>query len=701
MKRFFAVLTVLFFGLPFLAVGFLSTDFLSADEGMWLFSDPPLERIEKEYGFKLDGAFLNHLQKSSVRFSNGGSGSFVSSDGLVMTNHHVALSFVKKLSTPEKNYVETGFYAPTRADELPCADIELITLVDILDVTERVRRAESGGDSAEEKRRARQREISLIESESLKETGLFSEVMSFYRGGLYHLYRYKKFSDVRLVFAPEESVGYFGGETDNFEYPRWNLDVSFFRVYENGSPYRPSDRLAWSASGAADGELVFVSGHPGRTDRLDTVAHLEFLRDRYYPFFLNHVRRDEIALQLFSERGADEARRAQSDYFGVRNTRKGRSGILLGLQTPELLDAKRAEESALRAAFAEKAAGEPDPWGEIDRALAVWRDNLIPYEMLENDQAFRSSLYKIAKMIVRVAAESQKPDDRRLPEYRSTALESLRRAVRTPTPIDAEIETVRLADSLGLLLETLGDKERGSADAPGWNLLEGRSPKERAAELVAGTKLFDVSEREKLLAGGLEAVRASDDPMIRLALRVDPLAREIRTIQENEVSEPMQAAYTRLARLRLETMRGDCYPDATFTLRLAYGKVAGYTASDGTTIPPWTTIDGAYKRAESHDCAGAFALSPKWFERRADVDESTPLNLISTNDIIGGNSGSPLVNTKGEVVGLIFDGNVDSLSLNFLFSEKTARAVSVHSSGIREALRKIYRTDALCDELGK
>ena len=689
MNRFFVVISLL------AAVGVCS-----ADEGMWLFSNLPLDRIERATGFRPDADFLDRLQKSSVRFSNGGSGSFVSPDGLVMTNHHVSFSFVDRISDAEHNYVRDGFYAVNRSDERKCADLELVQLESIEDVTSRVREAENAQSDPQAKRKARQNTIAEIEAQSLKVTGLFSEVMTFYSGGAYHLYRYKKFNDVRLVFAPEESVGYFGGETDNFEYPRYNLDVAFFRVYENGEPYRPECFLPWSENGALDGEAVFVSGHPGRTDRLNTLAHLEFLRDDYYPLFLEQVRRQELTLGLYSERGTDEARSVSSEYFRVRNTRKGRLGIELGLQTPELLDTKRHDEEALKNAWRQKYGDEvSDPWTQIEIALNAWRGMLTEYELLENDTAFNSALYKIAKKIVRYTLEAQKPDADRFAEYRSSALEAIRRSILSSTPIDPQIETVKLADSLGFYLEKLGAWERGET-VEALNLVDSQSPKERARELVAGTKLLDVSYRNELLSAGIEGVKNSDDPMIRLAWQTEPVARRIRKEYESAVAEPMKDAYTRLARFRFESDPEHCYPDATFTLRLSYGKIAGYTDSDGTVISPFTEMGGAYRRANEHARAGDFALSPKWFERQENVVESTPMNLISTNDIIGGNSGSPLVNTKGEVVGLIFDGNVDSLALNFIFQERTARAVSVHSSAIREALLKIYRADRLAQEIG-
>ena len=688
-----------------LLCGLFFAQSLCADEGMWLFSNPPTEEIEARYGFRPTSEFLDRLRLGSIRFSNGGSASFVSSRGLVMTNHHIAFSSLGKLSTPEHDYVADGYFAQTLAEELKCPDLELLTLMSYEDVTARVNGAVTDGMTPDEAKTARQKEIAAIESESLKATGLFSEVMSFYQGGRYHLYRYKKFTDVRLVFAPEENVGYFGGEPDNFEYPRYNLDAAFFRIYENDKPYVPEHFFPWSERGASDGELVFVAGHPGRTDRLLTVAHLEFLRDVYYPYYLNRTRRQEVLLQLFSEKGADEARRASSDLFRLRNSRKNRTGVLLGLQTPSMIAEKRAAEEKLQTWAADQTLPDGEnPWRAIAETLDAERELMIPYDLLETGSAFNSRVYALAKKMVRLAVESEKPESERLPEYRQTALSSLRGSLLSATPIDADLEMVKLTDSLGMYLEYLGDKEQTNAPPEGkdgYGFLDGRSPKERAAELLRGTRLFDPEERKKLLDGGLDAVKNSDDPMIRLAWAVDAAARPIRADYERRVAEPRKAAYTQLANLRFAAFGETIYPDATFTLRLSYGKVAGYTDTDGTIVPPWTTIAGAYAHAEEHDRAYPFSLSPKWFERRGAVDESTPMNLITTNDIIGGNSGSPMLNTRGEIVGLIFDGNIDSLPLSFIYSEETARAVAVHSAAIPELLRKIYRADRIADELGK
>ena len=666
--------------ITWLLLTFMTLTGVFANEGMWLFNDPPLDAIEKEYGVRLTPEFLEHLQKSSIRFSNGGSGSFVSPDGLVMTNHHVAFSAVTKLSTPENPYSKDGFYAATPDQELKCPDLELVQLENIVDVTERVRAAEASVTDESLRSATRRQEIARIESEAMKTTGLFCEVMNFYRGGLYHLYEYRRFTDVRLVFAPEENVGYFGGETDNFEYPRYNLDVSFFRVYVDDQPYRPEHWLRWSASGARENELVLVSGHPGRTERLDTVAHLQFLRDSYLPFLLDSIRRQELTLGLYRQRGDEESRTALADFLRIQNTRKGRSGILLGLQTPWMIDSQKEPERLQRDAWRRAYPQQADPWKVIEQALAVWQGHMVDFAMLEGGNAFQSSLYDAAKQIVRLTAEQLKPDAERFPEYRSTAQESVRRMITTPEQIDLEREKIQLADSFSFCLERLAPTR---PEIRAW--LGGDSPKEWAAKLVDGTRLADPDFRKELLDGGWAAVQSSEDSMIQFALVVDPIARSLRLEHDNNVVEPIRNAYTDLALFRFQSRPYDCYPDATFTLRLSYGKIAGLPG-----IPAMTTIGGAYAHAEEHRCAGVFSLSQKWFDKRDQVDETIPLNFISTNDIVGGNSGSPVVNVQGEVVGVIFDGNVDSLSLDFLYSEKSARAVSVHSSAIREILTKIY-----------
>ncbi len=671
----------------------------AADEGMWLFNDPPRELLKERYGFEPSDKWLEHLQKSAVRFNSGGSGSFVSKDGLVMTNHHVAADALHKLSTADRDLLEEGFHAKTREEELKCVDLELNVLMSIEDVTERVNAAVKPGMSAAEAQQARRAVTNTIEKESLEKTGLRSDVVTLYQGGRYNLYRYKKYTDVRLVFAPEKDIAFFGGDPDNFEYPRYDLDMAFFRIYEDGKPATPPDHLTWSKSGAQDEELIFVAGHPGRTNRLNTVAHLEFLRDVSFPDLLNIIRRREVNLRVYADRGLENARQAQDELFGYQNSRKARLGGLLGLQTPSIMDAKRKAEKALQEAVAKdpKLKDAAGAWKEVDAALAAWREMYVNYTLYERAMAFNSELYSVARGLVRLAEETAKPNEERLREYAEAGLDSLKQQLFSEAPIYPALETSKFADSLSYLLEQSAGQNEADRDFA-LQLLANMSPADRAAQLVNGSKLADVEVRKKLAEGGTGAIAASDDPMIVLARTIDPKARAVRKQYEEQVEEPLRQAYAKIAQAKFAVEGTSTYPDATFTLRLAFGQVKGYE-DQGQTYKPWTTIGGTYPHAEEHGSLPPFKLPKSWLEKKSKLDLETPFNFVSTADIIGGNSGSPVVNQKGEVVGLIFDGNMQSLVLDFVYTDKVARAISVHSSAILEALRKVYGADALVAEL--
>lgn len=668
---------------------------VQADEGMWLFNNPPLKQLKERYGFEPDAKWLEHVQKSSVRFNSGGSGSFVSPNGLVMTNHHVAADALQKLSTPTRNLMRDGFLAKKPADEIKCLDLELNVLMDITDVTARVNSAIKPEMSPADASAARRKVIAEIEKESFDTTGLRSNVTTLYQGGEYHLYRFKKYTDVRLVFAPEESAAFFGGDPDNFEFPRYNLDVTFFRVYENDQPAKIEHYLKWSKNGAAENELILVSGHPGRTNRLNTVAELEYLRDRQYPMLLARLNRLEVLYAAWGARSAENSRRVRDDLFSVQNSRKARTGGLAGLMDPAIMGRKKAQEKALRDAVAAdpKLKDAATAWDRIAQAVEKQKTIAREFNLLEGATAFNSQLFGIARTLLRAASERPKPNGERLPEFRESGLESLKFSLFSEEPIYEDLETIKLADALTYAAEMLG------ADHPlVKKILAGKSPRARAAELIQGTKLKDVAVRKKLWEGGQSAIDSSADPMIALAASIDAEARALRKTIESEVTEVKQQAYAQIAKAKYAIEGASTYPDATFTLRLAFGRVLGYE-QNGEKVPAFTTFRGKFARAADQKNRPPFELPPRWIERKDKLDLDTPYNFVSTADIIGGNSGSPVINRAAEVVGLIFDGNIQSLILDFIFDADQARAVAVDSRGIVEALRKVYDANSLADEL--
>lgn len=667
------------------------------DEGMWLYNQFPKQLLKQKYGFEPSDAWLNHLRLSSVRFNSGGSGSFVSSRGLVLTNHHVGADALQKMSTADKDLLKTGFHAKTLAEEQKCVDLELNVLVKIEDVTAQVSAAVKPGLPPAEAQLARRAVINTIEKEQFEKTGLRSDVVTLYQGGQYHLYQFKKYTDVRLVFAPEHAIAFFGGDPDNFEFPRYDLDICFFRVYENNQPAKIEHFLSWSKAGAADGELIFVSGHPGRTDRMNTVAHLEYLRDVFVPQQLDTLRRREVLLSTYSSRSLENERRAGDELFGIQNSRKASLGGLGGLQDPEVFARKQAEESELRSKveansmLKEKYA---KAWDEVAASLQTVKTFRTELNLLQGS-ALNSELFHIARTLVRMAEEDTRPNAQRLPEFGQAGRESLEQQLYSEAPIYADLEIVKLADSLGMMMEELGANHELVKQ-----VLDGKSPRTRAAELIGGSKLADVAERKKIAAGGQAAIAASSDALIKLAKAIDPRARELRTKLEQQVQEPQRQAYAKIAAARFAVLGSTTYPDATFTLRLAFGIVKDYE-DEGRKVEPWTTMGGTFEHAAAHGNKDPFELPPSWLKNRDKLSANTPFNFVSTADIIGGNSGSPVVNKAGEFVGIIFDGNIQSLVLDYAYSDAQARAVSVHSSAIQEALRKIYDAGALADELGK
>lgn len=669
----------------------LSTaDSLPADEGMWLFNDLPAQYLKQAYDFTASPQWTEHLMKSSVRFNVGGSASFVSSNGLVLTNHHVASDSLFKLSTEKNNYLDDGFLARSLAEELKTPDLELNQLVEIQDVTQRVTAAVAPDLTTEQAVAARRAVIAEIEKESLGKTGLRSDVITLYGGGRYHLYRYKKYTDVRLVWAPESAIAFFGGDADNFEYPRYCLDACIFRVYEDGQPAKIEHYLKWSDQPVSDNQLVFVSGNPGRTNRIYTVAALEYLRDHRMPFVLSMLRRREILLQQFGLRSVEHARRAKDELFGVQNSRKAYLGMLAGLQDPAVMNAKKAAEAELLAAIqANSSLAIAEAAFESIADVQKQRSELIG-----KNPVIQCQLFQTARTIVELVEEDLKPSGERFPEYADAGRESLEQQLYSSAPIYDDLEVAQLADGLSWLLES-----RGGNDPLCVQMMNGKNPADRAAELVAGCRLKEVQERKTLVQGGVQAVTESSDAMIQLARLLDAEHRRYRKI-EDDIAEQEKQAYAKIAEAIFKTQGTASYPDATFTLRLAFGKVLGYEQA-GQQLPAWTTMGGAFAHEAAHVGQDNFRLPESWTKARSRIDPKVPMNFVSTADIIGGNSGSPVVDRAGNLVGLIFDGNIQSLAANYMFDDRQMRATSVASQAIQHALQHVYKAKHLVDQLGR
>jgi len=689
-RRLFCALLLALFGLQTLHITAL------ADEGMWTFNNVPRAEIKKKYGFEVTDEWLNKVRLASVRFNNGGSGSFVSPNGLVLTNYHIVEDIVGEVSTPEKDLAKEGFIAKTRAEEIKAPSLELNVLMSIEDVTSRVSGAVKTGATDAEAFAARRAEIAAIEGESLKATGLRSDVITLYQGGQYNLYRYKKYTDVRLVFVPEFQAAFFGGDPDNFNFPRFNLDMALVRVYENDQPVHPENYFKWSTAGAKDGSLVFVTGNPGSTSRLDTVAHLEQLRDTSIPIIIRLLERREEVLKKYMSLGEEQTRQAQNELNSVQNSLKVYRGQLKGLKDPALMARKTKEEQALRKAIAanpERQKMYGDAWDAIANAHKTYPTYIRDRRIFEQAGGFNSTLFNYARTLVRLTAENEKPNAQRLPEYTDARRASLELGLYSPAPIHEDFEKLKMADSLGFMVELLG-----ADNALVKQVLAGKTPEARANELISGTKLKDPEFRKELAKGGKAALDASDDPMIQVARMIDEKGREVRKRYESEVTGVERTNYAKIARALFETEGTKLYPDATFTLRLSYGAVEGYM-ENGKKIPPFTTLGGLYDRSESFKRQFPYNLPPRWLEKKNAVNLSTPFNFVSTNDIIGGNSGSPAINQNGELVGLIFDGNIQSLVGDFMYDPSVNRAISVDSRGMLEVLKKIFGANEIAAEL--
>lgn len=670
-----------------------------SDEGMWLFNDPPKKLLQDKYKFDLTDAWLERAMKANVRFNSGGSGGFVSADGLIVTNHHIAADALQKLSKPGLDLYRDGFLAKSRADELKCPDLELNVLQSIEDVTARVNAAVKPDQKPAEAAAARRAVMGEIEKESLAKTGQRSDIVTLYQGGAYHLYRSKKYTDVRLVFSPEAAIAGFGGDVDNFEYPRHGLDVAFFRAYENGEPAKPTHYLKWSTVGPAENDLVFVTGHPGTTNRLETLAKLKHRRDHTLPYTLYRLRTFEAALSQYAERGPEERRQAATDLHRVANSRKAFSGQLQGLLDPKIIAQKDLMERKLRESILPEydvfpiAPRTRDYWNTVEAIQAKYREFERDHALLETGHGFFSELFTVARHCVRMADELPKKSSDRLREYRDSNLDSLKFQLFSPAPLYPALERAKLQASLTFLAENLGGEHPLVKLA-----LSHENPAARAEQLIASTKLFDAEERRKLVAGGKAAIVASTDPLVKLAISIDAESRRLRKRYEDEVEEPERQAYGEIAKIRFASLGKSVAPDATFTLRLAFGTVNGYEV-DGAKLPFHTTFASAFSRAETMANREPFDLPKRWLEGKDKLDLTTPFNFVSTADTIGGNSGSPVLNLNGELVGINFDRNRHGLVRNFVYTEVQARHVAVHCRAVLEALRKLYPADALVKEL--
>ncbi len=663
------------------------------DEGMWLFDDPPLGILSEKHRFQPTAEWLEHLQLASVRVNDGGSGSFISSEGLVLTNHHVGFEAISELSTAERNLVRDGFYAGTRAEELACPDLELNVLQSIEDVTARVLAAVEEGATEADARTQREAEIAKIEQAESEATGLRCDVIELYRGGRYSLYRFKKYTEVRLVFAPEEQAAFFGGDPDNFTFPRFCLDMCIFRAYEDGAPAKTPNFLRWNAEGPKKDELVFVSGNPGSTGRLNTLAQLEYMRDEAYPLYLRSMKLRRAALLEYAALGEEQARRARGDLLSIENGIKALTGYHESLATGRSIELKRTAEQEMRSSIqknAQLAAEAGDAWEAIERAQGEKR-KLSKREYCSRIRGSR--LFSIARHIVRMVEEKQKPNEERLPEYRESALASLELSLFSDAPIYVDLEEVAIATGLELMRTELG-----AADPLVRAAFGNVATAEASAKRIAGSRLVDPAFRRQLVEGGSDAVAASTDPVIQLVRAIDPESRSLRREMEDKVKSIEARCGERIARMRFALHGSTVYPDATFTPRLSFGTVQGFETG-GYNMPWKTTFHGLYERASAFDGEMPYELSPAFARAAQKIRRDVPYNFVCTADIIGGNSGSPVVNARGELVGLVFDGNIQMLGNRFVYDDSVSRTVAVHAGGMLEAMHAAYGADALAKEI--
>jgi len=666
-----------------------------ADEGMWTFDNFPKELIKQKHGVEVTDAWLDKVRLSTTRLEAGCTGSFVSPDGLVLTNHHCSLSCIAQNSSAAKDLMSNGFLARTRNEEVKCETQAISVLVGMDDVTAKIAAVTKGMDD-QAANAATKKTLTELEQacEKDKKSGaLACEATSLYNGGQYFIYKYKRYGDVRLVFAPEADIGAFGGDPDNFQFPRWCLDMSILRIYENGKPVRTPNHLRVNWSGPSEGQPVFVSGQPGSTDRLLSVAQLQTLRSSFYPFWL--LRNAELRGRYiqFAKTGPEQNRIVQDTLQTLENSIKVYRKQLDALLDDRLMAQKQANERELQAAIAADPALRAqtgDAFAELAKAQQTYRDMLVEYVMIESNGGFNSVLYSHAKKLVRGATERAKPSTDRLREFTESALPLTEQSLRAKAPVYPDLEKVKLSFSIERLREWLGP----DADLV-HKVLGASSPDEFAQKMIDGSKLADPAVRMQLWEGGEAAIAASKDPMIVLARTVDPAARAIRKRYEDEVESPTRSTSERIARARFKVKGTSTYPDATFTLRLNDGTVQGWV-ENGKPVAPFTPLSRLYERATGSE---PFKVPDSWLQAKSQLDLSTRFNLSTNSDIVGGNSGSPLIDAKGDLVGLMFDGNIHSISGAFWFDTEKNRAVAVHPAIIKEALTKVYKADALFREM--
>ena len=663
-----------------------------ADEGMWTFDNFPSAKVKAAYGVTIDQAWLDRVRNASVRLSSGCSASVVTGQGLVLTNNHCVVGCAQNLSAPGKDLFNDGYQVAARAEEKTCPGMQAEILLAITDVTGRVAAA-GGGLSGSALVKARTAVTSTLENEACgADPKLRCQVVDLYHGGQFKLYKYRKYSDVRLVFSPGVPAAFFGGDPDNFNFPRYDLDCAFVRLYEEGKPVSTPGHLKWNAAAPKAGEPVFVSGNPGGTDRQLTVSQLDTQRILALPLTVTQTSELRGRLIRFGEENAERKRIAADELFGLENAYKVYWGRQSALNDPGFMAKKRAEEADLRAgakaAGAKLGPGFGDPWAQMDKAQAAQQALYLPYRMIERGP-IGGDLFDYAKTLVRAAQEREKPSADRLPGYGDSQLPLLQKQILDAKPVYPDLEQLTLEFWLSKTREYL------TADAPGTKLLLGRDSPEALSARLAASKLGDPAVRKALWDGGLKAVMASDDPLIRYVLKIDPEARRLRAAFDEQVVGPAAAAAEKIARARFAVYGDSIYPDATFTLRLSYGKIDGWTYRGGT-APPFTTFAGLYERATGED---PFKLDPRWEAAKARLNPNTVFDISSTNDIIGGNSGSPLIDAEGEVIGAAFDGNIHSLGGDYGYDGAVNRTISVSTAAITEALRKVYGAGALAAEL--